>query len=92
MALISCPECDKQISSKASSCPVCGHPIAAQTIEVTAKKWKAIQLISGGWLTVSIFVILTSLPEEISAFWLYSAIICFLAFVGAKFGAWWDHG
>lgn len=28
MALIKCPECDKQISSMAHICPNCGFPIA----------------------------------------------------------------
>lgn len=28
MALISCPECNKQISSSAPTCPGCGAPIA----------------------------------------------------------------
>ncbi|MDE5803214.1 MAG: zinc-ribbon domain-containing protein [Lachnospiraceae bacterium] len=27
MALIKCPECGKEISDKASSCPGCGYPI-----------------------------------------------------------------
>lgn len=27
MALITCPECNKQVSSSASSCPTCGYPI-----------------------------------------------------------------
>ena len=31
MALISCPECGKQISDKAVSCPNCGNPINLQT-------------------------------------------------------------
>lgn len=31
MALINCPECDKEISDKALSCPNCGCPIAMQT-------------------------------------------------------------
>ncbi len=30
MALINCPECNKEISDKASSCPNCGYPIASQ--------------------------------------------------------------
>lgn len=29
MALITCPECGKQVSNSASSCPNCGYPIAA---------------------------------------------------------------
>ncbi|SHO50614.1 zinc-ribbon domain-containing protein [Anaerocolumna xylanovorans] len=28
MALINCPECNKEISDKAASCPNCGYPIA----------------------------------------------------------------
>ena len=27
MALINCPECSKNISDQATSCPNCGHPI-----------------------------------------------------------------
>lgn len=29
MALITCPECQKEISSAAASCPGCGHPMMA---------------------------------------------------------------
>ena len=28
MALINCPECNKQISDKAAACPNCGCPIS----------------------------------------------------------------
>ena len=34
MALIKCPECGKEISDKASSCPNCGCPIEVQKTEV----------------------------------------------------------
>lgn len=30
MALIKCPECDREISDKAEACPHCGYPIKAQ--------------------------------------------------------------
>ena len=30
MALIACPECGRQVSTLAQSCPSCGAPIAAQ--------------------------------------------------------------
>ena len=30
MALVSCPECGKEISDAAQSCPYCGHPIAQE--------------------------------------------------------------
>ncbi|MDB4935040.1 MAG: hypothetical protein JWP87_2012 [Labilithrix sp.] len=29
MALISCPDCGRQVSDKAQACPACAHPIAA---------------------------------------------------------------
>jgi hypothetical protein len=31
MALIACPECKADVSSKAPHCPKCGHPIAGPT-------------------------------------------------------------
>ena len=30
MTLIRCPDCDKEVSDQARSCPNCGHPIAKQ--------------------------------------------------------------
>ena len=34
MAMIQCPECGKQISSAAASCPNCGHPLTPTKSEV----------------------------------------------------------
>ncbi len=33
MALINCPECNKDVSEKADSCPNCGYPIRNEVIE-----------------------------------------------------------
>ncbi len=33
MALIKCPECGKEISDKANSCPSCGYPINSTQVE-----------------------------------------------------------
>jgi len=39
MALINCPECNKEISDKAPACPGCGSPIAvAGPIQAAAKE------------------------------------------------------
>ncbi len=32
MALINCPECNKEISDKAGACPSCGHPMETITV------------------------------------------------------------
>lgn len=42
MSLIKCPECGKEVSNKASSCPVCGHPLGnvPPTQSVTPPKQK----------------------------------------------------
>ena len=36
MALIDCPECGKQISNKAPTCPGCGAPTATPAVERTS--------------------------------------------------------
>lgn len=56
MALIKCPECQSDVSSKAHSCPRCGCPISDSSsfsqadkihlIEQTSKKYKAQRLCS----------------------------------------------
>ncbi len=48
MALITCPECSRQVSSQASSCPHCGFPLAqAQAPDLAAI------LCNGTWLAQS---------------------------------------
>ena len=44
MALIACPECDKEVSDKAPTCPNCGVPLAVPVdalVHVTQKRGKA---------------------------------------------------
>ena len=38
MALINCPECEKQVSDKAVSCPNCGYAVAAATVSTSANQ------------------------------------------------------
>lgn len=45
MALITCPECGKQISDKATACPGCGSPVTAKKIKVHF--WRKKNLLSG---------------------------------------------
>jgi len=37
MALINCPECGKQVSTAANTCPHCGYPVAENLPEIQAK-------------------------------------------------------
>lgn len=41
MVLISCPECKKQISETAESCPECGYALTPEEIETIKEKEKA---------------------------------------------------
>lgn len=43
MALIKCPECGKEISDKASSCPNCGYPISNNSFVVSKENQKQTQ-------------------------------------------------
>lgn len=43
MALIKCPECGKEISDKAASCPNCGAPISAAKPALTAPPVDAVR-------------------------------------------------
>lgn len=58
MALINCPECDRQVSDQAAACPQCAHPFRSalsayeprnvgrvQTIQQTAKQYKIYMLV-----------------------------------------------
>ena len=39
MALIQCPECGKEISDKALTCPSCGCPIKAEEPKAVSEGW-----------------------------------------------------
>ena len=58
--LVECPDCGGQVSDAAPSCPSCGQPVRRapqpeplQTIEQTAKRWKAIQAVGVAAVLVS---------------------------------------
>ena len=55
MALVKCPDCGRDVSQRAPTCPGCGAPIAnapsaapayqaVQAIEETGKRWKRLQV------------------------------------------------
>ncbi len=97
MALVQCPECAKQISDQAASCPNCGAPRSTVqvdathgvvTTQATGKSQKGWQLV--GVLAIIVGVIMIS--SEQSA---VGALITFaglVAVVTARLSAWWHHG
>jgi len=106
MALFPCPECQKEISDTATSCPSCGAPIGSEssaagaaltTTQETSKKLKAYLIISSVlfWLglTGSIFVAQsqsTAYPIE-TKFWYYALFAGIALYLYTKFKIWWHH-
>lgn len=66
MALIECPECGKQISENADSCPNCGNPMKIrsrqehkpQRVEVRAKEGCFLQTLNAGCMIIFIIIAL----------------------------------
>lgn len=65
MALIKCPECKREVSDRAMSCPSCACPLErAMTTGAPGKKWKGIQLVSLGAIFLGILVAFgTAIPQ-----------------------------
>lgn len=105
MALINCPECNKQISDRAVTCPSCGCPVAAQptetaygskvqTIEATGKKWKSLELVAAMALIISVVGVITSAHYESGLATMFFFLLFFAGLgilIFAKVGAWWHH-
>lgn len=101
--LIACPECYRQISDRAGSCPHCGTPMGAtrshyepvHTVQQTAKKWKAMQFFSlaslcFGMLTCAVVPNEVGNPGKIASELMVVGGIC--VYIFARVGAWWHHG
>jgi membrane protein YdbS with pleckstrin-like domain len=67
MALVNCPECGREVSSAAPTCPSCGFPVAAQLAEPAPAHdkllaearpswWKYFWYLFFFWLIVPVFV------------------------------------
>lgn len=52
MALFFCPECDREISDQAKSCPYCGYKLPKPKKELSAKGKKKIKLLVGFFLSI----------------------------------------
>lgn len=95
MAMMPCPECKKEISSKASFCPNCGHPIVADTpkevpttIQQTKKKWKGVQAIAFLFFGLALFSLFTKVLDASMTFFLIGLAV----WTVGQVGAWWSTG
>lgn len=104
MSLIKCPDCGRDISDQAPTCPSCGRPMIAtpdkrravvQT-EQTSKKYKLASLIGRiFWLGGGVGIIVTCFMDgEISGSidWaIFMVIIGTVLAAYGRIGSWWHH-
>ena len=107
MALISCSDCNNEVSDRAPSCPKCGRPIANSSTskgthvvtERTGRKWKLLWLYSWVLLFGMFFscckIAGTEAGTPSNVFWSGLTTICLLgapiAWFSSKIGAWWTN-
>lgn len=100
MSLIFCPECNKEISDKATSCPQCAYPLtqkheatSVQTIEKTSKKYKLYLVLSIIGILFSGFgcVIKISSKDADTGYWPLSLFVFLIWFLITKALIWWNH-
>ena len=99
MALIDCEECGAQVSDKAAACIKCGAPLNSTltalgpaervvTTQQTGKKYKGLQLLGAGMVCAGVVACTAKEPGAASGLMLIGLIV----FLGARIGAWWNHG
>lgn len=106
MSLIQCPECDREISDQAISCPQCGYSLREENIQVstapgkpielefTSKKWKRVILVS--WLVIILGFIFGNLiggqnsPNGF-ALGLSLSMLGVIGLIIGKIGAWYSN-
>ena len=102
MALIQCPECKKEISSKAPTCPHCGAPVgvsqtseAVTTIQETSKSLK-LQQLGASFLILAGMVGCLMGSNQMPPDEMNGGILMFLAgsvwLIVVRFSTWWKHG
>lgn len=106
MALIKCPECGKQVSSTAASCPHCGAPIAERpgdvageinvtTTQETSKSLKRQILISAVLFWGGMVMFMMSAQSGEPGIPIVPALMnisgLFL-YIATKARTWWHHG
>lgn len=98
MALTTCSECGKEISTEAVSCIHCGKPLKEniQTIQLTSKRWKKVKLIAWIGLIVSFFVFTNGVnnggfSNTYTGVGLSFGLISFIVLIVGRLGSWWTN-
>lgn len=95
MALVKCPDCGREVSDAAPTCPECGKPLKAQTIERTGKKWKSVIVVGALAAIIGTIVLVAGVTDESAAAIAAGVIVLLtgitMTLVG-RIGAWWFHG
>ena len=80
MALISCPECNKEVSTSAASCPSCGYPLQGKPAELQFKAFRK-RVLTGGFIVCLLGLpigLLLNLP------YIWGLVIAGIIIAGAK--------
>jgi len=103
MALIKCPECGRDVSDSASSCPNCGHPISRvdkNLVQIDSaprkrKKYRVRLLIFTPIFFIGLILSMIWGFSAISGgkggmfgFWLFVAFVGFIGMVASAIGGW----
>lgn len=93
MALINCPECNKEVSDLAKTCPNCGIGISdgKLTIQQTSKRLK-LQMVFSFFLMIPLPVILIFFIGTDKTFPIISVILGIVWSIVTSIRMWWNHG
>ena len=105
MALINCPECKREISSLATSCPHCGIPMSnvqdtkttgesITTIQETSKRLKKQIIYSVIVIVISIPLFILAVSNDSGSLGLISGLLFFVGaiwYIAIKTMVWWHH-
>ncbi len=105
MPLTKCPDCRREVSTRAEACPHCGCPLTikpdvvggrrVQTVEHTAKRYNLAILIGGVLSAVGIIMALPSCFYEtglVGTIGQWLVVVGLPLYFGARILAWWHHG
>jgi len=95
MGLVTCPDCSKEISDIAVSCPSCGRPMHPVQIEKTAKKHKGNQAKGLILLPIGFIVLISGVVNNRLAIVFIGLVIVLIGgttWFKGKTQAWWNHG